>query len=208
MKKKSVYDCMAGTTDGDRKLVMPQPEISSRSSARTIGELVRTLEEFLNNNDEVRANYPWADRFVMGMPLPSWQRQFKWNQDQAARFITSVWTGVDLGSYLINEPANMRFAKDGSLAPLSDVVLDGQQRLTVLEKYLLGEFAVPDATGTPRYWMDLGQLERRNFRSTCFTRSTVSSYDEALLRRVYDLRNFGGTAHTEDERALPAGTPL
>jgi hypothetical protein len=121
------------------------------------------------------------------------------------RFITSIWAGTDLGSYLVNDTYSFESGPGGKFfRNLSEVLLDGQQRLTALEGYLRGTFAVPDARGVLRRWNDLGKVERRRFCATTFVRSTVRSFDEALLRKAYDLRAFGGTAHTDDERASPA----
>ena len=87
------------------------------------------------------------------------------------------------------------------MKPLSDVLLDGQQRLSAIQSYLLGEFAVPDAQGIACFWQDLSRVERRKFGSKVFSRAVVHSWDEDELRRVYDLRSFGGTPHQDHERA-------
>lgn len=74
-------------------------------------------------------------------------------------------------------------------------------RLTAMEDYINNVFPVPDADGVLRYWRDLPQVVRRRFCNITFSKATVVSWDEAMLRKVYDLRSFGGTAHTEDQRA-------
>jgi hypothetical protein len=83
----------------------------------------------------------------------------------------------------------------------SEVLLDGQQRLSAIEDYLECRFPVPDAAGVLRYWEELPRVERIRFTNTHFPRAEVSSWDEAVLRHVYDLRAFSGTAHQENERA-------
>ena len=72
----------------------------------------------------------------MGMPVPTWARGLEWNVGQQARFISAVWSGADLGSYLTNdwcEPAGIGRA----LAENSEILVDGQQRLHSLEEYFL-----------------------------------------------------------------------
>jgi hypothetical protein len=188
---------------------MPEALLRAKTAPRTLTELMHRLEDFTRDEAGYRAQYPWATRFVMGYPLPDWQRPLVWTEVQKVRFITSLWLKIDVGSYLVND------AYDGQVVAtpagqvtqarlFSDILLDGQQRLTALEDYFLGKIAVPDMHGTPTYWTDLGKVERRLFGNQAFDRSTVTSWDEKELRTVYDLRTFGGTAHTEDQRALAA----
>ena len=181
---------------------MPEARLSASTSPRSVGELVGRLEKFTADLEE-RKLYPWAERFIMGYPLPPWQRPAVWTQDQMAQFITSIWMDVDLGSYLVNDQADYSHRPDGGLQTryLSDVLLDGQQRLTALQGYVLSEFAVPDAQGLPCYWKDLSKVERRFFCNKTFSLSYVRTWDEAELRHIYNLRAFGGVRHSEDQRA-------
>jgi hypothetical protein len=181
---------------------MPQVSMSASTSPRSVGELVGRFEKF-TANDEERLLYPWADRFVMGYPLAPWQRVVRWSHEQMAAFITSIWMDVDLGSYLVNDIIEFTSKPGEKLVSqyLSDILLDGQQRLTALQLYLLNEFQVPDANGNPCFWDDLGKTERRFFCNKTFSMSRVQSFDEAELRKVYNLRAFGGVAHAPEERA-------
>lgn len=197
-------------TGADKALAdieMPKAKLDARSANMCIGELIGRFEEFTGGRGSIgatitRNEYPWAERFVMGYPLPAWQRPLVWTDDQKIAFILSVWNGVDLGSYLINDVQDMIKTKDGLIyGKFSDALLDGQQRLSALEDYLTDKIAVPDATGVPRTWSELPSIERRRFSNTTFTRSTIQSRDEALLRYAYDMRAFGGTAHAPDQRA-------
>lgn len=137
----------------------------------------------------------------MGMSVPTWARGLEWNVGQQARFISAVWAGLDLGSYLTNdwcEPAST----GGVLAENSEILVDGQQRLHSLEEYFLDRLAVPDAQGQPRVWSELGNGERKRFLSTIFTRARVSSGDEVALRKTYDLCAQGVVPRSFEQRAL------
>ncbi len=137
----------------------------------------------------------------MGMPVPIWARRLEWNVGQQARFISAVWAGLDLGSYLTNdwcEPASTGRA----LAENSEILVDGQQRLHSLEGYFLDQLAVPDAQGQPRVWSELGNGERKRFLSTIFTNATVSSGDEVALRKTYDLCAQGVMPRSFDQRTF------
>jgi hypothetical protein len=182
----------------DNGIRMSREPIDARQSPRNVEDVCNNWRRF--HQDDERAMYPWATRFVLGFPLPSWQRPFVWTEDQQKRFILSVWSKADIGSYMVND-WEMRDNKEFTIH--SNCLLDGQQRMTTLERYLQDKFTVDDVSGTPRLWSEVPWREQRRFMNTTFTRSEVITFDETELRTIYDLRNFGGTAHTEAERALP-----
>ncbi len=178
---------------------MPKKQLDASLQMFQIDMLASNLEAYSVDPARARAKYPWATRFAMGHPLAPWQRPAVWTEEQQVRFITSIWMGSDLGSYLVN--GWYEFVEGGAYELNSEVLLDGQQRLTALESYLLGKFGVPDADGCVRYWSEVGDKERRRFLGMPFAQARVHSGDEAALRKVYDLRAFGGTPHSEDQRA-------
>jgi len=189
------------TNNGDEnRRRMPRAQLDANTSPRCIAELMGRFEEYTRDIAKFEAEYPWASRFVMGYPLPDWQRNLVWTPEQNVRFITSLWEEVDVGSYMVNEHFEFD-SKTNTFRKFSDTLIDGQQRLTALQSYLLSEFAVPDAEGVSCYWNELSKVERRFFSNKIFPRATVRTWDEDLLRKAYDLRSFGGTPHKESERA-------
>jgi len=170
---------------------MPLPVLQPRTFDATLGELLdfAALERRWRT-----ADHP-ATRYVMGMPLPPWQRGLVWNEQQQRRFIESAWLGMHLGMVVIN---GRRHTADDGLHPLSGLLLDGQQRLAAIDAYVRSRFAV-----SGHYWRDLAPHERARFARTPFTRCEVSLWDEARLRDLYDRMNFGGTPHAPHERARP-----
>ena len=200
----SRYD---GAADADPEVLMPCDELGANVLNVCISELLLRLELF-TKGEEGPHMYPWATRFAMGYPLLFCQRELKWDDEQKVRFIESIWAGVDVGSHLVNNVHEF----EGSGITLryrefSQVLLDGQQRLTALEDYVFNRFAVPDAGGVPRFWRELPRTERRRFGNFHFAQATIASYDEALLVRAYNLRALGGTPHEESERATVRGNP-
>ncbi|PTT99396.1 hypothetical protein DBR45_28170 [Pseudomonas sp. HMWF031] len=184
----------------DSKIQMPQRALDTSTHQYPIDVLALRFEQYLADPSYVHEKYPWAARFVMGFPVSSWQRELVWNAGQKARFITAVWSGADLGSYLTNEwcgSAGGRIA----MAENSDILIDGQQRLHSLEQYFLDQLAVPDAQGVPRVWSEICNGERKRFLSTIFPHSSVGSDNEMALRRTYDLCAFGVAPRTHDQRA-------
>jgi hypothetical protein len=189
----------------DESIRMPSDDFPAIAMNMVISELVGNYEDFLSNEAAIRAQYPWADRFVLGYPLPSWQRALTWSQDQKERFITSIWAGIDIGSYLLNDAWSFTDERTheglGIYREFSNVVLDGQQRMQTIQDFLDSRFAVPDAQGVPRLWRDLPRVERRRFENRHFARCAVQCWGEPQLRRIYNLRAFGGTPHQPGEVA-------
>lgn len=179
---------------------MPENQRAYTLSPRTLSELISNLKSF--NPAQAEQEYPWADRFVMGLPLAPWQRDFKWSNDQCERFITSLWTGVSPGAYLVTQ-ANTQDGDNGGVTypRLCNMVIDGQQRLTALELYLTNKLRVPDAEGRLALWSDVDAVDHRRFSNRIFHRGEIHDTNEKNLREFYDLFNFGGVAHEENERA-------
>lgn len=197
----AIFQRYADDETSDPRIPMPQRFLSTTVSHYPIDVLARHLEKYLVDPSSTHDRYPWAARFVMGMPVPTWSRGLEWNVGQQARFITAVWSGADLGSYLTNdwcEPASTRRA----LAENSEILVDGQQRLHSLEMYFLDRIAVPDAQGQPRVWSELDNGERKRFLSTIFSHAKVSSGDEVALRKTYDLCAQGVVPRSFEQRAL------
>jgi hypothetical protein len=93
----------------------------------------------------------------------------------------------------------------GQYKQFSHLLLDGQQRLRTIERYVNDEVAVPDAEGILRLWSELSLTQRRRFARTTFPKSVVHVWDEQQLCDIYNRRNFTGTAHLDTERAVPMG---
>lgn len=199
------FDFMAktATTSSDRRMARSQFDTST--SPRSIDVLMNGFQKFLNDEAKVREFYCHADRFVMGLPLPPWQRGREWSEEQNKRFIQSVWMEMDLGTYMVNNTEDYAEDEENILraGKFTDILLDGQQRLSAIQDYLTGKFAMLDAEGVPAFWLDLSISDRVFFKNRVFNCSFIKSTDEAYLRTAYDLRNFGGVAHKESQRASP-----
>lgn len=140
---------------------------------------------------------------VCGFVLPPFQRPFVWTDAQMVRFVESAHYGLPLGTYTYNTTysifENMRSDEDGRKYFVGNMwLLDGQQRLTTLERYFKNEFSVFGL-----YWSDLSRQEKLGFlMHTTFSSYETKIADELECRKLYDLMAFGGTAHLEQERAL------
>ena len=197
----SIFQRYADDEPSELRIQMPQRVLATTDSHYPIDVLVGQWEKYLVDPSSAREHFPWAARFVMGMPVTTWARGLEWNLGQKSRFITAVWSGADLGSYLTNdwyEPV----IGSRALAENSEILVDGQQRLHSLEEYLLDRLAIPDAQGQPRIWSELGNGERRRFLSTIFAHARVSSGEEVALRKMYDLCAQGVVSRSFDQRTF------
>ena len=171
---------------------MPEPRFRGYTSPRMIGVLYHDIEP---NPIDMQLFVP-DQTYLLGTFIPPFQRPLVWSDEQKIRFIQSAWEGLHLGTYVVNDPDEM---VDGLMHPMQDWLIDGQQRLNALLCYFQDHFPVYGAC-----WSELTPTDQRRFKQVEFARTTVRITDEDELRRLYDLMNFGGVAHTEEQRAYPA----
>nr|WP_246858002.1 DUF262 domain-containing protein [Vibrio crassostreae] len=130
----------------------------------------------------------------MGLPLPSFQRPYEWDEVQQERFIESIYLDLYHGVYVLN--GYNYVGTEGLPRKFSGALLDGQQRITTIEKYLNDEFKVFGA-----YWSELTKGEQRRFLNAPFHCIEVNLWDEDELRQLSDRLAFGGTAHKDEYQA-------
>lgn len=151
----------------------------------TMSHCMGQRRDFVEN----RWNDRRADRAVMGFYLPTWQRGLVWTERQMISFIESAWRGINLGTYTYNQAAL------GS--PYDNLLIDGQQRMTAIERFLDDHFPVFGWR-----WSEVTPTDKRVWGvSIAFASYITQTEDEDYLRSYYNLMNFGGTAHKETERA-------
>ncbi|MGF6440306.1 DUF262 domain-containing protein [Paraburkholderia youngii] len=185
-------DC---AVDPDR---MPRPAPRGMERLTDIEALYYCYAKFKRGEDTYTTT---ATRRVLGVGLPDWQRPLKWTEEHMVRFVVSCWQGRNIGHWIIN-------VLDDGPAELDGLLIDGQQRLTSLERYFDDQLAVQSVDGARLYWSDLTTKEQRRFLRTSMPSFTVSYTDEDELKRLSDLLNFSGVPHTEEERAIPLTTDL
>lgn len=135
-----------------------------------------------------------ADRYACGLPIPDFQREFCWNEQQQIKFVESVWLGLPLGSYIFVE---LNWNTDGSPTPFSGWLIDGQQRLITVQRYLEDQFKVFGL-----YYSELTKREKHRFEGIKFTHYEIQLDDKRQIIDLYNRLAFGGTPHKESERAI------
>lgn len=141
-----------------------------------------------------RSDYPYAKDFILGQPLPDFQRELCWTLKQQMSFIESIWYGFDIGFYMVamfetNNP-------DGSLVKYSDALIDGQQRLFAIQEYWENKFTIFDYT-----WDELTIVDHRMFTNLGFPHKEIRTLDEQKLKDTYNRLNFAGIQHSIDQKA-------
>ena len=124
-----------------------------------------------------------CDAFI----IPDFQRPLVWTQGQKMRLIESLWLGIPIGTYTINEAYQ---------TPYDMIVIDGLQRINAIKEYVSDAFKVYN-----NYYSELRDSYKLRFMGVLFPRYTTNSDDVDYLKNYYNLMNFGGTAHQESERA-------
>lgn len=193
---------------------MPLSRVPKR---RFYGEAMQNMMVSLlmegKQGNEVLDQQGWQGRRVLGFKLPEWQREPAWNDDQCAAFIKSIYMGANIGQYMVNQ----------SMQPMLDrILIDGQQRLHAIERYVAGDIGVqgewvmapgeaePTAEDIAQaselsYWPDLKQEQKVHFLRIPVPYLLTRYENEATLREAYNIHNFGGTPHKPSERAPDAG---
>lgn len=171
----------------DVKRVMPARVDLGRAYATSMSAPIYRYRDYRAGNSFTKNTFGYRE--VMGFFLPSWQRGSVWTQSQKVAFLESAWRGINLGTYTYN---------NGNIgSPYDNLLIDGQQRMTALQDYIEDKFPVFGY----RY-SEVTDADRRMFEmSTTFASYETETEDETYLREYYNLLNFGGTAHKEDERA-------
>lgn len=164
---------------------MPRPVDLGEPLSFTLGYPLHHREKYLADPE---GQNPTGLRVVMGFAIPTWQRPIVWDEARQVRFLESAWLGIPLGTYTFNLAHGH---------PLHNLLIDGQQRMHSIERYVTDQLPI-----FGKLWSELSESEQRHFDMVapfpCYRTKTTN---EAYLRSYYDLMNFGGVAHTEDQRA-------
>lgn len=183
----------------DRRPHLPYPVIDGTTSSMSLENLVNQAVWPMQRDDSC-----WeAQPILCGFFIPPFQRPLVWDQARKVAFIESAFLGFHLGTIVYNDALNFPMV-DGRFDRTDRWLIDGQQRCNALWGYVNDEFAIFAGTSHEHRFSDLNEVERRTFHAINIGYTRVRTNDEAELRMLYDRLNFGGVAHTEDQRALPA----
>lgn len=153
---------------------MPDPWFRAQVVSSTIravikGEPTRLLRE--------------GERRLGPFILPPFQRPPVWTREQQNALIQSIWDGLPIGSYVLNQTCLGDHCDNW--------ILDGQQRITAIIAYANGDFSVYG-----HRFPDLHIGEQRGFLLRPIGTLLTQLTDDAQCRLVYDRLAHGGTPHS------------
>lgn len=133
------------------------------------------------------------ERQLLNLVLPTWQREFVWTAEQQRSFVEGIFLGFGTGFYVVN---GREYDGDNDCY-MSGWLIDGQQRITSIARFVKDEFTVFDGI---RYSdLSLGE-KRRRFDNVVFPCIELEYQgDEGRLKELYRRLNFGGSAHTNED---------
>ncbi|MGI0646824.1 GmrSD restriction endonuclease domain-containing protein [Pseudomonas aeruginosa] len=165
---------------------LPAPILSGMQRAFSISMLWEGRAAEKTSEDEIQ---------LLNLVLPKWQRDTVWTAHQQTQFIEGIFLGLGTGYYVTNG----HDYNDGGCLPMSGWLLDGQQRITSIARFI--EDALPIFDGI-RY-SDLSPADRSRYFDNVVFPSVELKYvdDEEVLKTLYRRLNFSGTAHTAADMA-------
>lgn len=176
---------------------LPDPIFEGRTTALMISEIMRDRDELDNKNSQ---GYHDGLEAVGGYFIPPFQRPAVWTKDQQRRLVESVHLKISIGAVVVTSAD--RTDPETGLFPLSsDLLIDGQQRMRALKAYMFEGLRVFVGTEYEHAYDELDDVQKRMFRSTPIGYIEIRESNMDSLRDLYNRLNFGGTAHTEDQRA-------
>lgn len=134
--------------------------------------------------------------------IPYFQRQAVWNDEQSEKLIESLYYNIPIGSIIISCADNAYDYKKEQYPITADWIIDGQQRIKSIEKYLNNEIIIFRNTDYEHKYSDLNETQKRLFGQKCIPTIKIYSDDENKLKEIYNILNFSGTPHKEDEKAV------
>ena len=176
------------------EIKLPPPIIIGTTSARTIIDVMRPrgskYEELFYPGQESLGSYY----------LAPFQRPPVWDDTQSRRLVESVWLGISIGSIVISGTGafNRKLQK---YPHTSEWIIDGQQRMRALSRYLSNELRIFVGQPGAHFWDELNPIQQRRFKHATVGFIVLESMSEDALRECYNRLNFGGTSHLKSQRA-------
>lgn len=127
------------------------------------------------------------------------QRPYVWKDYQQSEYIISILQERPLENVIViqHEPEE---------GPITMKIVDGKQRLTTIQKFLLAEIPVT-INNKKVWWSDFDEDAKRYFKTRLLNISAVVyyTYDDDNLTdddkiRLFNFYNFSGTPQTEEHK--------
>ncbi|WP_349671532.1 DUF262 domain-containing protein [Lacrimispora sp.] len=156
-----------------------------------------TIEEickgFLYNEYEGKGVFGWSGKLVI---QPEYQRNYLYSEAKMeASVIESVLKGYPLGLIYFNKVGEDKYE-----------VLDGQQRITSLGRYITGKFDLIDENGMPHSFASLPEDKRKIIKEAKLT-IYICEGEESEIKEWFKTINIAGIPlnHQEVANAVYSG---
>lgn len=124
---------------------------------------------------------------ILGFVIPEWQRPLVWTDEQKIKLIESLWLGLNIGTYT--------YTTNDKNPDLDLILVDGQQRMNAIQEYINDGFKV-----FGYLYSETTIIDKRKFRSLHFSNYVLRDVTEQEMKDYYNMMNFSGTNHTEDQK--------
>lgn len=129
-----------------------------------------------------------------GFILPPFQRPPAWDDARRARYVESLYLGLQ-GMPIVWNDAGEAEGPDGGPHPTEGWLIDGQQRIGAILAYVLEGLEVFGGTEHGHRWSDLSGAERGVFARIQIPSVRIASSDAGHLEEIYRRLAFGGVPH-------------
>lgn len=140
---------------------------------------------FVYNSIENKGLYGWSGKLTI---QPEYQRNYIYADGKKdVAVIDSILKGYPIGLLYFVKVADDKYE-----------VLDGQQRITSIGRYLTGKFAIIDSSGTPQYFNSLPQNKQDLINNTKLT-IYICEGTESEIKEWFKTINIQGVPLNEQE---------
>lgn len=156
-----------------------------QTELRTDITIAQICEGFVYNELEGKGLFGLGGKLTI---QPEYQRNYIYAENHKdAPVIDSVLKGYPLGLIYFNEPSEGKYE-----------VLDGQQRITSLGRFVTGKFAIKDANGMQQYFSGLDNSKQQKILNTCLT-IYICRGEEQEIKEWFRTINIAGVPLVNQE---------
>lgn len=156
-----------------------------------------TLETLFRGIDMGTADTNVGERQLLSLTLPAWQRPEQWSVEKKKAFMEGIFLGFGTGQFVVNGSDWQPGEYGIEHKPFSGWLIDGQQRISAVRDFVFnGMVLFEGLTYKGMTAPEVRRFHREQF--PCFELDYTA--DEQLLKTLYNRLNFGGVAHTPEQR--------
>jgi hypothetical protein len=140
-----------------------------------------------------------------GIAIPEMQRPFVWDGTKVRDLIDLLYKGFPVGYIIVWQNPDVKL-KDGTTSSGKRVLIDGQQRITSLGRFITGKFPLIDDNGLPHYYSAMPDDAIKKINETKLT-IYICEGEETEIKEWFKTINISGIPlnHQEISNAVYSG---